>query len=206
MIAAIAVAWYGFSTAAMSTGLVGTRGELTISQCETTYGSDGSRSHGSRPSRRVKELDCEGTFRASGGVVDRSARLVLDGNQGGGDGDAITKIREQNYDQGYEKGYRIAVNRDSDGTLYVPSILSVANCLCLGFLSLIFIGYSFTCIAAGHFPKKGIGPSYSEGTATLPKWLSNTESWLWVIGGIGLVLAIVFRVLLMFGAWATLLL
>ncbi|MFZ3567789.1 hypothetical protein ACOKM5_12590 [Streptomyces sp. BH097] len=206
LIAALAVIWYGFSTAAMSTGVIGTRGDLTISQCETTYGSGGSsRSHSSRPSHRVTELSCAGTFRSSDGdVVDRSARLVLDGDSGSGDGDAIDKIREQDYDQGYKKGYEVPVNRSSDGSLYVTSWLSVANCLCLGFLALIFLGYSFTCIAAGHFPKKGVGPSYSEGTATLPKWLSATESWLWVIGGIGLVLAIVFRVLLMFGGFASL--
>ncbi|MYT73296.1 MULTISPECIES: hypothetical protein [unclassified Streptomyces] len=205
-VAALAVIWYGFSTAAMSSGLVGTRGELTISTCDTTYESGSSRSSGSHPSKRVRELVCEGTFRSSGGdVVDRSARLVLDGNQGGGDGDTISEIRKQDYDRGYKPGYEVSVNRSSDGDLYVTSWLSIANCLCLGFLAVIFLGYSFTCIGAGHFPKQGIGPTHSEGTAMVPKWASDTESWLWVIGGIGLVLAIVFRILLMFAGFASLL-
>ncbi|MFD8565987.1 hypothetical protein [Streptomyces sp. NPDC059639] len=205
-IAALAIIWYGFSTAAMSSGFVGTRGELTISKCDTEYGSGGSRSSGSHPGKRVMELACEGTFRSpDGDVVDRSAMLVLDGNQGGGDGDAISKIREQDYDRGYKPGYKVDVNRSSDGGLYVTSWLSIANCLCLGFLAMIFLGYSITCVGAGHFPKRDIGPSYSEGTATLPKWATSTENWLWVIGGIGLVLAIVFRILLMFAGFASLL-
>ncbi|MFJ4716073.1 hypothetical protein [Streptomyces sp. NPDC088785] len=205
-VAALAVIWYGFSTAALSSGLVGTRGALTISTCETQFGAGGGRSSGSHPTKRVRELTCEGTFRSSdGSVVDRSARLTLDGNQGGGDGDAISEIRKQDLDRGYEPGYEVDVNRSADGGLHVTSWLSIANCLCLGFFAVIVLGYSITCVGAGHFPRKGIGPSYSEGTASLPKWATNTESWLWVIGGVGLLLAIVFRVLLMFGAFASLL-
>ncbi|WP_353945060.1 hypothetical protein ABII15_28190 [Streptomyces sp. HUAS MG91] len=206
-LAALAVIWYGFSTAAMSSGLVGTRGELTISTCDTQYTSGGSRSSGSHPSKRVGQLACEGTFRSSDGeVVDKSAWLVLDGNQGGGDGDAIDEIRDKGDDRGYKPGYKIDVNRSSDGGLYVTSWLSIANCLCLGFFAVIFLGYSITCVGAGHFPMKGVGPTHSQGTAMLPKWARNTESWLWFIGGVGLVLAIIFRILLMFAGFASLLL
>ncbi|MFD8565988.1 hypothetical protein [Streptomyces sp. NPDC059639] len=196
LVAGLFLGWYGFSTAAMSTGVVGTRGELTISTCETQYGSTGSRRHsvGVRHSTKdVKRLTCEGVVRSGGDVVDGSARLVLSGRTGSGDRDTIDRIREQNYDQGYRKGYAVAVNRAPDSTLYVTSWTSVSNCLFLGFLAVLLLGLGFFCVTVRNAPEKSDAGPFA--------WRSTTLLWLGGIGGVGLVLSVVFRVLLMAGDW-----
>ncbi|MFE6889763.1 hypothetical protein [Streptomyces sp. NPDC057694] len=203
-VAALFLGWYGFSTAAMSTGVVGTRGELTISTCEAKYGSTSSRRHsiGVRHSTDdVKRLTCNGAFRSGGDVVDGSAQLTLSGRIGSGDSDTIDRIREQNYDLGYKKGYSVAANRAPDGTLYVTSWTSVSNCLFLGFLAVLLLGLGFFCVTVRSAPEKGDGASGTENDASGSTWRATTVLWLCGIGGVGLVLSIIFRVLLMAGHW-----
>lgn len=170
-----------FFNATMSSGYVGSHGKLAISKCVEDYKESKSANVGPV----AYQTTCHGTFRSSDGdVVDRSAQITLSMN--GAESDAAKKVTKEHADE-------LAVNRADSGTLAITNVESVANYLCGGFFFLLVFAYGFKCALTGSFPKKGIGPSSKQADQLIPKRLKATEEWLWVIGGIGLVLAILFR-------------
>ncbi|WP_306323378.1 MULTISPECIES: hypothetical protein [unclassified Streptomyces] len=173
--------YWTFFNATMSSGYVGTQGKLVISKCV----EDHKESRSTRGGTVAYQTTCHGTFRSDDGdVVDRSAQITLSKN--GADSEAAKKVAD-------EHAGELSVNRAGNGTLSITNVESVANYLCGGFFFLLVFAYGFKCALTGSFPKKGIGPSSKQADQLIPKPLKATEEWLWVIGGIGLVLAILFR-------------
>ncbi|MHB9758421.1 hypothetical protein ACYBSK_28915 [Streptomyces sp. BYX5S] len=176
--------YWTFFNAVMSSGYVGSHGNLAISKCTEEYSRSSSKYSSTGEHARAR-VTCHGTFRSSDGdVVDESAKITLSFQ--GADSDAARKVADDHADE-------LAVNRADDGTLVVTNVESVANYLCGGFFFLLVFAYGFKCALTGSFPKKGIGPSAKQADQLIPKRLRSTEEWLWVIGGIGLVLSILFR-------------
>lgn len=181
-----------FFNATMSSGYVGSQGKLTVSKCVDDY----AQSRSSRGGRYAYQTTCHGTFRSSDGdVVDRSAQITLDYT--GGNSDVAEKATT-------EHAAEIAVNRAGNGTLAITNVEYVANYLCGGFFFVLVFAYGFKCALTGSFPKKGIGPSSKQADQLIPRGLRSTEEWLWVIGGLGLVLAILFRIFVAIFGLATL--
>ncbi|MFE6889767.1 hypothetical protein [Streptomyces sp. NPDC057694] len=176
--------YWAFTTSVLSSGYVGSHGDLSISKCEVTYRSP-SKSINQRARASVL---CHGVFRSSdGSVVDKSAQIRLSFGGADVESDAATKVTD-------EKADKLAVNRSVDGTLAITSAESAVNYLCGGFFFMLFFAYGSKCALTGSFPKKGVGPSASEADQLMPKSLKATWEWLFVIAGIGLVLAILFRI------------
>ncbi|MGD6742861.1 hypothetical protein ACOKM3_13565 [Streptomyces sp. BH106] len=187
VVASIIVAVITFSGAAAATGLFGTQGKLTVDKCVPKYGKGSAGGGVHSGSKVLKGAKCTGSFRSSdGNVVDRNAEITLSGRA---DDDAINRVVR-------EKAADLEVNRASDGELSVTSLVSVANYLCVGFFFVTVLGYGLTCAVAGSFPKKGVGPSRREAEQLLPRPVKATEEWLWVIGGLGLLGSIIFRIVL----------
>ncbi|MER5947747.1 hypothetical protein ABT127_16965 [Streptomyces sp. NPDC001904] len=177
--------YWTFSTAVLSSGYVGSHGDLSIGKCAVEYTTRSSKMGTHRVQHRVT---CHGVFRSSdGSVVDESAAITLGFGGSSAESDAADKVTE-------EKADKLAVNRSSNGALAITSVESVGNYLCGGFFFMLVFAYGSKCALTGSFPKKGIGPSASQADKMLPKALKATDEWLWVIGGIGLVLAILFRI------------
>ncbi|MYT73295.1 MULTISPECIES: hypothetical protein [unclassified Streptomyces] len=175
--------YWTFTTSVLSSGYVGSHGDLSISQCKVTYGSS------KRSTERAPvSVTCHGAFRSSdGSVVDKSAQIHLSFGGANVESDAAEKVTT-------EKAEKLAVNRSADGTLAITSAESAVNYLCGGFFFMLFFAYGSKCALTGSFPKKGIGPSASEADQLLPKSLRATWEWVFVIGGLGLVLAVLFRI------------
>ncbi|MFJ9178731.1 hypothetical protein [Streptomyces sp. NPDC102360] len=181
-----------FFNATMSSGYVGSHGKLAISKCVEDYKESKSANVGPV----AYQTTCHGTFRSSDGeVVDRSAQITLSMN--GAESEAANKVTD-------EHAKELSVNRAGNGTLAITNVESVANYLCGGFFLLLVFTYGFKCALTGSFPKKGVGPSSKQADQLIPKPLRSTEEWLWVIGGIGLVLAILFRLAVAAFGFATL--
>ncbi|MCX4829756.1 MULTISPECIES: hypothetical protein [unclassified Streptomyces] len=184
-VASIIAIFLTFSHATTATGLFGTPGKFTVTKCVAEYTSHASRSGGGHGGQSLKSATCTGSYRsADGKITDKETEITLHG----GDDGAYGVI--------YDNQPSLAANRSSSGELSVTNLVSVANNLCVAFFCLILLGYSITCAVAGSFPKKGIGPSHNEATRMEPPLVKATEEWLWVIGGVGLLGAIIFRIVL----------
>lgn len=174
-----------FSHATTATGLFGTPGTFSVKKCTAEYESHASRRGTGHGGQSLKTVTCTGSYRSTDGkIADKDTRITLHG----GDPGAYSVV--------FDDARSLDANRSSSGELSVTNLVSVANNLCVGFFAFILLGYSITCAVAGSFPKKGIGPSHNEATRMEPPLVKATEEWLWVIGGIGLLGAIIYRIVL----------